>query len=103
MSIDVEVYHLDVGNKIELDCKVDVSSVLSRSMLIKDSTGKITEVVCTLGSTNNYIRYIVPKTSSPITAGQRYFIRSKIEFNVNRKQQGDPVELIVGESWTPTP
>jgi len=100
MSLDVEIYHLDYGNKIELDCKTDVTGVLSRKMLIKDSVNVITEVDCIQGSEDNYIKYVIPKTNSPIKAGQRYQIRSKIEFNVIRKQQGDIVELIVGESWT---
>ena len=103
MALDVEVYHLDYGNKIELDCKTDVTVVLSRKMLIKNSAGIVTEVNCIQGSEDNYIRYIIPAIDSPIKAGQRYYIRAKVEFDAARKQQGDIVELIVGESWTVTP
>ena len=103
MALNIDVYNGDYGIVIRLDCKTDVSSALERYILIKKPDGTVVEETASQdGSNTDYIRYTVPSSNSPFATFGRYEVRAKILFSAGQLQQGDPAEIVVGESWTVT-
>lgn len=101
MSLEVDIYDSDFGIIIRLNCKTDCSGALTRAMMIKKmDDGTIVEVTAEQDADNNYIRYVVPESDSPFSVFGRYMVRSKVKFSESQEQQGDPVEMVVGKSWT---
>jgi len=95
-----DLFHLDTGTEIHLDCKVDVSGASAKKMMIKKPSGTIVEVDAAQGDDDNNIKYTIPSSDSPFDEDGRFILRSKITFSGSQTQQGDPVVLMVGESWT---
>lgn len=94
-----DIYHLDTGVIIQLDCKTAVNAAQEKKILIKKPDGTVVEEPAEQGADNNKIKYTVPATGSPFAEAGSYQLRAKIKFSATQTQQGDPVKLLVGEGW----
>jgi len=102
MATDLDLYDDDYGVTVRLDCGVDVSTATAKNILIKKPSGAVVDVTATIDPTdNNRIYYTIPNAASPIDEGAGiYIFRAEITFSPTRKQQGDPVSLYIGASWS---
>ena len=104
----IEVYHLDAGIYVRINCNTDVSTALGRYIMIKKEDGTVAEVAAEQDPySTTHIRYLIPASSSPFItapAGKdfvTYWMRPRIVFSSSFPlgQQGKPVRFDVGRSW----